>query len=146
MKHHVRQWFSSGLKNSSRVKRIFSDDVQIGQSRSAVTSKCIDAMRKLISSDYHLMYDDIEISLNISRTHVHLNLHNHLKEKKVRSDGSPTIYLKLKKMLKGNGARKINKFNSSTFKIYVWHCNVWWKIDLLFWTRNKAIIDWFRYF
>ena len=42
----------------------------------------IDDVRKVIASDCHVMHDKIRTILNISRTLVHLTLHNHLKMKK----------------------------------------------------------------
>ena len=82
--------FSRGHKN-------LSDDVQMNHPRSAVTSKPINAVRKLTTSDWHVTHDETEISLNISRICIHSILHNHLKEKKVCSHLIPNNLSQVKK-------------------------------------------------
>ena len=58
-----------------------SSDVREDRPRSGVTHEHIDAARKLITSDRHMAYDEIETLLNISRSLVLSILHNHLKAK-----------------------------------------------------------------
>ena len=60
-----------------------SNNVREGRARSTVTSKYIDTVRKLIGSDRHVTYDEIETTLNILRSRVHLIIHYHLKMKKI---------------------------------------------------------------
>ena len=49
----------------------------------------VDAVNKLIASVCHVTHDEIETSLNISRTREHSILHDHLKMKKVCSRWIP---------------------------------------------------------
>ena len=62
-----------------------SDDVPERQLRSALTPERIDGMSKLIAFDRRAMHDEIETSLNISRTLLNSILHNNFKRKKVCS-------------------------------------------------------------
>ena len=70
-------WF----KEFSRRHKCLSDDVREGRPRSSVTTAYIGAVRKLIASNLHVMCDEIEICLNISRIRMHSILHGNLKVK-----------------------------------------------------------------
>ena len=50
-----------------------------------MTFEHIDDVRKLIASDRHVTYDEVETFLNISKICMHSILHDHLKIKKVCS-------------------------------------------------------------
>ena len=83
MKHHPRQRFTTGLKNSPTVVRI---SVTLFKGRpSTVTHEYIDAMRKLIISDCDVMQDEIETFLNISRASIQSILYDYLKVKNICS-------------------------------------------------------------
>ena len=57
----LRQWLTTGLKNSPAVIRI---SVTVFQ-RNTTTPEHIDVMRKLFASDCHVMHDETEFFLNI---------------------------------------------------------------------------------
>ena len=59
------------------------------QPRSAMTLEHTDVGRKLIACDRHEANDEVEISVNISRSSMHSILYDHLKMKKVCSRWIP---------------------------------------------------------
>ena len=82
-----------------------------------MTPEHIDAVRKLIASDRHVTYDEIEASLNISRTRVHSILHDHLKVKKVCSRWIPHNLSQAEKDVRVKWCQEnLKKFNSGASK------------------------------
>ena len=66
-------------------------DFREGPSNTAFVPKNIDAARELIIQDCHVTYRDIETSLGISSTSIHLILHEHLVVKRFVLVRSRTI-------------------------------------------------------
>ena len=59
------------------------DEFREGRPKSVVVPETIDAVRQLILQDRHVTYREIETTLGISGTSIHLILHEHLPVKKI---------------------------------------------------------------
>ena len=73
------------FKELNRGRRSLNDELREGPPKTAVVSKNINAVRKLIMQDRYVTYREIEASLGISSTSINSILHEHLAVKKICS-------------------------------------------------------------
>ena len=92
----VYRWYSE----FNRCRSSLQDEFREGRPKSAVVPKTIEAVRELILQDRHVTYREIETTLGISGTSIHLILHKHLTVKKICSP---------KKRLLSIGRKKCSK-------------------------------------
>lgn len=81
----VYRWYGEFNRGRSSLQ----DEFREGRPKSVVVPKNIDAVRELILQDRHVTYREIETTLGISGTSIHLILHEHLTVKKICSRWIP---------------------------------------------------------
>nr|XP_040572510.1 histone-lysine N-methyltransferase SETMAR-like [Lepeophtheirus salmonis] len=81
----VKNWFNEFNRGRSSLK----DKFRKGRPKTAVVPENIDPVREVIMQDHHVTYREIEASLGISSTSIHLTLHVHLAVKKLCSRWIP---------------------------------------------------------
>ena len=75
----VYRWYCEFNRCCSSLQ----DEFREGRPKSVVVPETIDTMSQLILQDRHVTYREIETTLDISGTRIHLILHEHLTVKKI---------------------------------------------------------------
>ncbi|CAH2021675.1 unnamed protein product [Acanthoscelides obtectus] len=109
----ISRWY--GEFKRGRVS--LSDDPRVGAPRTAVTQENVDAVRKLIIEDRHVIYREIEASLKISKTSIQKILHEELGGRKLVSRWIPHLLTEEQKAARVNWCQKtLDRFNSANSK------------------------------
>ena len=81
----VYRWYGEFNRGRSSLQDEFRED----RPKSVVIPETIDDVRQLILQDRHMSYREIETTLGISETRIHLILHDYLNVKKICSRWMP---------------------------------------------------------
>ncbi|CAH1983316.1 unnamed protein product [Acanthoscelides obtectus] len=109
----ISRWYGEFKRGPVSLR----DDPKVGAPKTAVTQENVDAVRKLIIEDRHVIYREIEASLKISKISNQTILHEELGVRKLVSRWIPHLLTEEQKATRVNWCQKtLDRFHSGNSK------------------------------